>query len=178
MICVIIVTYNGMEWIQKCLQSVYNSSIRSTVIVVDNGSTDGTQEFILNNYGNIDFIQSEENLGFGKANNVGFKKALETNSDYILLLNQDAYIKHRTLEKLINISQEFPEYGILSPLHLNGEEKDFDHLLKLHLSDQNFNDLLKDIVIDEKFKDIYDIEFINAAIWLLPIKNNKSCWRV
>ena len=49
-ILVIIVTYNGMEWMERCLDSVFNSTLPADVFIVDNGSNDGTQEYI-RNYG-------------------------------------------------------------------------------------------------------------------------------
>ena len=74
---VIIVTYNAMKWVDRCFDSLIDSTYPNDVFVVDNGSTDGTQDYIKSKYPNVIFVQSGENLGFGKANNLGFKYAIE-----------------------------------------------------------------------------------------------------
>ena len=58
----IIVTYNGSSWIKKCIQSLIESSTKTKIIIIDNGSVDGTQD-IIKRFKGVQFIQSEENLG-------------------------------------------------------------------------------------------------------------------
>lgn len=62
-IYVVIVTYNGMKWINKCLLDVLQSDIKINIIVVDNCSTDETAAFVKVNYPDIDLVQTNENLG-------------------------------------------------------------------------------------------------------------------
>ena len=88
----IIVTYNAMQWAEKCFSSLRKSSISVKTIVVDNGSTDGTQEYVKTNFPEVHFIQSPENLGFGKANNIGIEIAYKAGADFFYLMNQDAWI--------------------------------------------------------------------------------------
>ena len=75
-ISAIIVIYNGMQrdWIQKCFESVLNSSLPIDIIAVDNGSTDGSVELIQHYYPRVDLIISNENVGFGKAKQCRNKK--------------------------------------------------------------------------------------------------------
>jgi N-acetylglucosaminyl-diphospho-decaprenol L-rhamnosyltransferase len=68
---IIIVTYNAMKWAERCFTSLRTSSVPVKSIVIDNGSVDGTQDYIKNNFPEVDFTQSQTNLGFGKANNIG-----------------------------------------------------------------------------------------------------------
>jgi len=75
-IYVIIVTYNAMRWAERCFTSLRQSSVPVTCIVIDNGSTDGTQEYIKAHFPEVDFIQSPDNAGFGKANNIGIEKLI------------------------------------------------------------------------------------------------------
>ena len=117
-ILVIIVTYNAMKWAEKCFTSLRNSSVTSDVIVVDNGSTDGSQEFIHEHFPEVELIENKENLGFGRANNIGLRKALEDKYEYAYLLNQDAWVLPNTFEELIAVSEKHPEYGVLSPMQL------------------------------------------------------------
>ena len=77
-VLVIVVTYNGFYWIKRCLDSLKESILQVDCITIDNGSTDGTQRFILENYSFVKFIQNKENNGFGSANNIGLEYALKT----------------------------------------------------------------------------------------------------
>ena len=67
----IIVTYNGMKWLDRCLGSLRTSSVPSDVLVVDNGSTDGSPAYIQENFPEVMLHCTGENLGFGKANKIG-----------------------------------------------------------------------------------------------------------
>ena len=73
---VIIVTYNAMKWIDRCLSSVITSTIKSKIVVIDNNSTDNSVEYIKENFNEVIILPNNKNLGFGKANNLGIKYAL------------------------------------------------------------------------------------------------------
>ena len=117
----IIVTYNGAKWISKCLQSVADSTIPVKILVVDNGSDDNTRQKIKEDFPAAELIVSDLNIGFGQANNMGIKKAYADGASHFFLLNQDAWIEQDTIEKLVAQQQKNKEYGVLSPLHLNGQ---------------------------------------------------------
>lgn len=156
-IYVIIVTYNGMKWLNKCINSVNQSDIPLDVIVVDNDSQDGTIEFIKENFKEVHLIATGKNLGFGKANNIGIREALRKGADYIYLLNQDAYLKPNTISNLVQFKEQNPKYGILSPMQYNGEGTDLDPNFKQNLPLNNS--------LDENT--VMDIDFVMAAHWLL-----------
>uniref|UniRef100_A0AAU6WR91 Glycosyltransferase n=1 Tax=Chryseobacterium endophyticum TaxID=1854762 RepID=A0AAU6WR91_9FLAO len=129
----IIVTYNAMKWAEKCFTSLKLSSVPVQCIVVDNGSTDGTQKYITTNFPEIELIQSKENVGFGKANNIGIEKAYWEDADFFYLMNQDAWIYEDSVQKLLEVYQSYPnkkEIGILSPMHIDGTETKLDIFLK------------------------------------------------
>lgn len=161
---VIIVTYNGMKWLQRSLDSVVKSSLPLDAYIVDNGSTDGSQEFIQKNYPQFIFYQSPTNSGFGAANNIAMEYALEHNYDYVYLLNQDAWVMSDTIETLVEQHKQNPEFGILSPLQTNAE------MTKL---DRNFayNSVAKTPIISDfifnNVREIYEVESIMAAHWLI-----------
>lgn len=167
----IIVTYNGIKWIEKCLGSLKNSTINITVIVIDNGSTDGTVEFIESQYPDINLIKSPENLGFGQANNRGIKIAYENNADYFFLINQDAWVQCDTVEKLILSHKKNPEYGIISPIHLEGRGVALDLNFATYISKYKPVQLLSDLILQRDSKKLYETLFVNAAAWLLT----KTC---
>ena len=169
-IYLIIVTYNAMKWAEKCFSSLRKSSIPVHTMVVDNGSTDGTQEFIKTHFPEVEFIQSAENLGFGKANNLGIEKAYKNGADFFYLMNQDAWIFEDSIQNLLDVYENYPkkeEIGILSPMHLDGTEKKLDVFLDKYIS-QNFeNRMISDLYL-KITKPFYEISFVNAAHWFLP----------
>ncbi len=170
-IYIIIVTYNAMKWAERCFSSLRKSSAPVHTIVVDNGSTDGTQDYIQTHFPEVDFIQSSENLGFGKANNIGIEKAYKAGADFFYLMNQDAWIFEDSIQKMLDVYQEYPnkeEIGILSPMHLDGSEKKLDLHFENYLGKYaKTNRLLSDIYLQQP-KSWYEIDFVNAAHWFLP----------
>jgi GT2 family glycosyltransferase len=129
---------------------------------VDNCSTDETVLFVRNNYPNIDLIQTNENLGFGRANNIGIKKAIQNNADCVFLLNQDGYVERDTISKLVGFHISHPDYGVLSPQQKNGNGTGLDKKFK--------NIVLRNCVTNtfhESGKTIHDVSFVMAAFWLI-----------
>ena len=111
-ICYIILHYKNIDETIKCVTSLeQTASVKSQIIIVDNGSTDGTQDYIKSKYPNVIFVQSGENLGFGKANNLGFKYAIERGYEYVYLLNQDAWVEKNTFISLVEVSKEYSDFG-------------------------------------------------------------------
>lgn len=167
---VIVVTYNAIKWIDKCFTSVLTSSCNPDLYVLDNGSTDGTISYIKERYPEIIFIESKENLGFGKGNNEGLKYAIENNYDYVYLLNQDAWVFKDTFEKLMNIFDKNIDYGIISPIqcqaNLNHIDKNF--LMNTFISQSSLNFL--DDLYFKSTKELYEVPFIMAAHWMISKK--------
>lgn len=168
---VIIVTYKGQRWYDQCFGSLRQSTIPLQAIVVDNASNDGTVEFIKENYPEIHLIESKENLGFGRANNIGMRYALDQGCDYVFLLNQDAWVEPDTLEKLVEIHQRYPEYGLLGPVQVNAERtKVLDGVIRFLVNPDNVNlDMFSDMMMGT-VDEVYPVAEINAAAWLLPRK--------
>ena len=160
----IIVTYNGIKFIDKCFGSLRESDIPVHVIAIDNASTDGTVEKIRNDYPEVELVVNKKNIGFGRANNLGLFRALEDKADYVLLLNQDAWIEPDMLEGLIKIQQKQPDYGILSPLHFDIE----DHTkIDRNCAYSFSNEMISDAVAGRTLKEVYHVSGIHAAIWLI-----------
>lgn len=84
---IIIVSYNGMPWLEKCLKSCG----KFPVIIVDNSSTDETVSFVEDNFPNVILLRQALNLGFGQANNIGIRYALDIGAENVFLLNQDVF---------------------------------------------------------------------------------------
>ncbi len=94
-ISVIILSYNTRDLTKRCLEAVHRSwGVELEVIVVDNGSTDGSVEMIEEQFDSVKLIKNKDNLGFAKGNNLGMSMA---NGEKILLLNSDAFIFEDTV---------------------------------------------------------------------------------
>ena len=154
-----------MEWYERCFSSLRLSTIPVSTIVVDNDSHDGTVEYIREEFPEIIVIESPVNLGFGKANNIGIRYALDHGADYVFLLNQDAWIDPDALEVLVSIHQKHPEYGLLSPMHLNVDRTGL--VMKYFCMQPNNEKLITDLYFN-RLSDIYETTYIHAAAWMLP----------
>lgn len=162
---VIVVTYNGMEWYERCFSSFRASTISVTIVVIDNNSHDGTVDYIRRVFPEVVVIESPENIGFGKANNIGLRYALDHDADYVFLLNQDAWIDPDALEILVSIHKRHPEYGLLSPMHLNVDRTGL--VMKFFCRQPNNGKLIADLYLNQ-LSDVYNTKYIHAAAWLLP----------
>lgn len=156
---VVIVTYNAHRWIRQCLDSVDRQ--RYDVFLIDNGSTDDTLQ-LLAEYPGCIIHPSETNLGFGQANNIGLRYAVDKGYDYVLLLNQDAWLLPDTIEQLVALQQQNPAYWILSPMQMNTErgglEQQFETYLPRHY----------------RRTPVLSVPFVNAALWLIPVVRVKQ----
>jgi GT2 family glycosyltransferase len=163
----IIVTYNAMRrgWIDRCIQSVQNSSVAAIPVIIDNGSTDGTREYVPKTYPEVIWLPQEKNLGFGQANNIGIRYALEQHADFVLLLNQDARLHPKAIEYMLNASDG---EALISPLQLNGDGTAIDRMFCITLH-QAGNELLDDLLIHKTTRDSYQIGDVAAACWFMPI---------
>ena len=161
----IVVTYNASKWIEKCFGSLCSSAVPLQIIAIDNASTDNTVILIKQKFPSIDVIEAGKNLGFGQANNIGLRKAVKQNADYVFLLNQDAWIKEHTIKKLVEASKINPEFGIISPFHLDTTEKKFETLFSELFYRYN-NTILEDMYFN-RLQCLYETEYIHAACWLM-----------
>jgi GT2 family glycosyltransferase len=159
-------------WYDKCLGSLRTSTIPVKTIIIDNASSDNTVLYIQSHYPEVHLVENNKNLGFGKANNIGIRYAMEQDCDYVFLLNQDAWILPDTIEKLYILMEENPEYGILSPIHLRGDGLKLDYKFSLHISANQCKYFVSDCILNRiSTESIYEITFANAAFWLL----SKEC---
>lgn len=124
---IIIVSWNTKKLLRQCLESLQEGCGGGggcEVIVVDNGSTDGSREMvrkyqIQNTKYKIHLIENQSNLGFAKGNNQGIKEA---GGEYVMLLNTDTIVKEGAIKKLVEFLDSQPsEIGAVSPLVLNSD---------------------------------------------------------
>jgi len=104
-----IVIYNGLKYIKPCFDSIFNQSFKDfEVIVIDNNSSDGSVNFIKENYPDAKLILNNENAGFAKAHNQAINF---NNSEYVLVINQDIILESDFIEKLVDFMDKNLEYG-------------------------------------------------------------------
>ena len=107
-VLIIIITYNAAGYLSDCLLSIAHARYPREffkILVVDNGSTDGSIEFIRNNLSGIDVIINESNLGFAGGNNVGMRYAIEHDFEYVYLLNQDTVVDPGFINEAVTVAQ-------------------------------------------------------------------------
>ncbi len=161
-ILAIIVSYNFTPWIDRCLGSLLISELQPDIMVIDNNSKDDTLELIRNHYPQVKLIENHNNLGFGRANNIGIMYAIEHNYNGVLLLNQDAWLSSKkTLNCLADASMRHTDYGIISPIHLTGTADKVEHGFSVYSGLKDMNTLFP--------TDIVRVPFVNAAIWYMPV---------
>lgn len=159
-ILTVIVTFNGMKWIEKCLRSVVASDVPSDLLVIDNCSEDGTPEWVQEHFPDIRLMQNSSNIGFAAANNIGFRYALQHEYSFVYLLNQDAWIFPETFATLMRVFKntgEDQKTGILSPMHMNASLTRMDAQFRKHCGK----------AVKSKEEEVVAVPFVMAAHWMI-----------
>lgn len=109
-----IVTYNNISTIPKTLETLFEQSkdVDFKLYILDNGSSDGTTEFIENNYPDVTVIRSPKNVGFGAGHNIIIDRV---DSKYHVIINPDIVLNENVIGKLTEYMDDNPEIGLLSP---------------------------------------------------------------
>ena len=161
-VLVIVVTYNGMRWLQRCLDSVYD---QADVYVFDNDSTDGSADFVASRYPSAKLVRSAENLGFSVPNNKGFEYAVKKGYEYVYLLNQDAWLEPGALDLLVAAAEAHPEYGVLSPMQCQDGYEKLDRQFEKRYARAKGR-----VIPSEASGSPVEVSRIMAAHWLVPVK--------
>ncbi|MDQ7815416.1 MAG: glycosyltransferase family 2 protein [Melioribacteraceae bacterium] len=119
-VSIIIVNYNSFEILSECLRSLFKFCIGTSneVIVIDNASTQGNVESVINNYNNINLVKNKTNLGFAAANNIGLKYA---HGKYTLFLNNDTVFLDDSIKKVFDYSESSSENRFVGIQLLNSD---------------------------------------------------------
>ena len=116
LVYVIVVNYNGVKYLKTCLFSIEKQTYPNyETIVVDNASTDNSEEYVRQHFPKITFIQAQRNLGFAEGNNLAIKLALDQKADYVFLVNNDTEFAIDLVEKLIKTAERDDSIGIVGP---------------------------------------------------------------
>ncbi len=123
----IIVNWNGKDWLKMCLKSLKNQIFKNfEIIIVDNGSSDGSVQFIRSEYPECKLICNDFNKGFAKGNNQGIRIA---KGKYIVVLNNDAQADPNWLSEMVEVVEEDSKVGMVaSKIFLQGCDKVIDNV--------------------------------------------------
>jgi GT2 family glycosyltransferase len=113
----VVLTYNGLEDTRKCLPTLEAQAAKGhTVLVVDNGSTDGTADVVRREFPWAHVLRIEKNAGPACGNNRGIEHALQAGADAVVLLNNDTTVTATLIDRLIEAACAHPAYGIIGPV--------------------------------------------------------------
>lgn len=116
-VSVILVNWNGKADTLECLASLQCDTYpNKRVIVVDNGSTDDSLTLIREQFPDAQIVELGANRGFTGGNNAGIRRALETDTDFIFLLNNDTIVEPDALDALVAATRDYPEVGMFTPV--------------------------------------------------------------
>lgn len=110
-ISIVIPNWNGKHRLESCLPACLDQTLACDIVVVDNGSVDGSVEFLKKNYPTVIVIEHEKNLGFAGGVNAGIRYSLKQNYDYIGLLNNDAIVDKNWAKELVKCLEKNEEVG-------------------------------------------------------------------
>ncbi len=108
-VSIIIVNWNGIRYLKECFDSVFSQTYPNyEVVFVDNGSIDGSVEFVRENFPTVKIIENGTNLGFAKGTNIGISMA---QGDYIATLNNDTKVEPMWLNELVKVAETKEDIG-------------------------------------------------------------------
>lgn len=200
LVSIIIVNYNGERFLNECLSSVFRTQYPNfEVVLIDNASTDNSVDFVNRVFAadkRLNIVTNSQNLGFGPANNVGFK---HTRGNYIVFLNNDTSVEPEWLVTLVDAMEKDRTIGLAQSLILNMDGQTVqtagmlfsDYLVRLYsvgLADEGYGDMFPDVfevsfamgasmiarraflkeigLFDPKYARHYDDEYLSFRAWL------------
>lgn len=111
MVSIIILNYNGIDFLTKCLSSLSLSKYSNTeILVVDNGSTDGSQNIVRTKFPYIKLIENNKNMGFGSGNNIGIENS---KGEFILFINNDVVLEPDCINLMVEKMIQEENIGII-----------------------------------------------------------------
>jgi GT2 family glycosyltransferase len=119
-VAVVILNYNGKKFLQQFLPSVIQFSKGAKIVVADNGSTDGSSDFVRENFDSVELIQMANNLGFCGGYNFALKQVEAT---YYVLLNSDVEVTENWLEPVVELFKSDPTIAAVQPKILSFKHK-------------------------------------------------------
>ena len=116
-IFIIILNWNGKEVLRECLKSIEDIDYPNYgVIVVDNGSMDGSQKAVKEDFSYVHLIENDKNEGVAEGQNIGIRYAFEKGTDYVFILNNDLTLDKNILKSLLKVIESDDKIGVVGPI--------------------------------------------------------------
>jgi GT2 family glycosyltransferase len=166
-IAAVVTAYNRADFVRKCIQSLLDSEedgLRIAIVLVDNGSTDGTADAGMALSPDIQLIRKDENMPYPGVLNEGLEAALAKGTDYVVLMNDDTAMLPGALKRLVQACAEAPP-SLLTPLQLNYREP--EHIDEWTLGTmKDVPALIEDAVMQRPLKLMYEVpSFVGAGMF-------------
>ena len=177
LLTVIVLTWNNYGDTAECLHSLRKLNYSPyNVLLVDNGSTDGSIERLRLAFPEVTILKTGENLGYAGGNNIGIEYALSKDVDYILLLNNDTIVDPKLAIKLVQASNEIDNLGIFGCVNYY-----YNNRKKVQFSGGVFNwktgdiiDLTRHKIDDGQFELVKEVDTVAGSCLFLPTPVIKS----
>jgi GT2 family glycosyltransferase len=118
--------WNGKEHLGDCLRSLLRQSVKARILVVDNGSKDGSVEYIKQKFPEVETIELDKNYGFAGGVNRGIGRAMEEDVEFVALFNNDAVAQPSWLEELLAAAKQHEKAGIITGKLLRADKEHID----------------------------------------------------
>ena len=194
---VVLINWNGGEYTIPCIESLLEGKIIPwKIVVIDNGSNDGSPELIFDKFPDIHLIRNKKNKGFTVGNNQGINYLLSEGADYIWVLNNDTLVDQNCLDKLLGAARLYPHMACFTGKIYYDKPSDKiwyagGYRQQLHLSVKHRGE---DEIDKGRYNEIEEVEFISGCCMFFPClslnnlggfiddyfvysEDNEWCWR-
>jgi len=170
-VIILVLNWNRKDFMVECLNSLLSLNYENyQIVVIDNGSEDGSEELIREQFPYVNVIQNGENLGYTGGFNRGIKWALAHDADYILILNNDVKLKQDCLSVLVQNAQDNPSVGILGPVAYKYDRPEvIDSVVYIVEMDHMFSKIFRSKEAAQKYDqgDYYDTFYVQGDALLI-----------
>lgn len=172
-VAIIILNWNGKEDTIECLESLKHITYPDyEILLVDNGSTDGSVESFREQYMGMEIIENGMNLGFAEGNNVGIRRAMDEGADYVLLLNNDTVVDPGFLGEMVKVAKGDERIGFSGPLiyyYNYNNRKDVVNFAggKLDMSKGNSYHIGMYKIDEGQFNKLIEVDYLDGSCLLI-----------
>ena len=170
-VTILILNWNGKDDTLRCLESLQKLSYDAQILLIDNGSTDGSVQEIHKAFPTVEVVETRENLGFAEGNNVGIRMALARGAEYVLLLNNDTVVEADLIESFLEVFESHPQAGIVGGKIVLYEAPELlDHWGGKWNQDRGVFDFIGLREKEETYLSSFDLDYVCGAAFMVQRK--------
>lgn len=169
---IIIPVHNRKDFTHNCLLSLSKQTYSNfKIIIIDDGSTDGTTEMILKEFQQVILLHGDGNFWWTRSVNLGIKHALSKRAEIIITLNDDLIVEDNYLENFTNLHKQYPDALISSSSYnINNKRELVFNGMKINWFTAKYSCFLeKEVPVSYKMKDFNKSDFLPARGLLIPV---------